>query len=55
MSAPKPHDPSQPSISPEELTQSLEQVLSEPASTLAEEAQQLEGAHRILSSALQQN
>lgn len=55
MVAPKPQDPSRPSISPEELAEKLDGIFDEPAGSLAAEAEQLEAAHQILNDALQNN
>lgn len=55
MVAPKPRDPAQPSLTPEELSQRIDDALQHPANDLADEAEQLEKAHRILSDALQNN
>lgn len=53
--APKPRDPLQPAISPEDVSAEVRRLLSEPAETLADEAGQLEAAHRVLNEALQNN
>lgn len=53
--APKPSDPTRPSISPEELSRRIDELLSRPVDDPFAEAEQLEAAHRILSEALQNN
>lgn len=55
MVGPKPQDPSQTSISPGQLAQQIEEILSVAADDPSAEAAQLEAAHAVLSDALQQN
>ena len=55
MNAPIPRDPGSLPITPEELNQSIEEVLSQPVADLAAEAEQLNQAHELLRAALQEN
>ncbi len=55
MTAPKPHDPRRPGVTPAEVDQRVSQILGEPAASLADEAEQLEAAHDVLHQALQNN
>ena len=55
MTDPIPHDPRALPIKPEELNQSIEEVLSQPVADLAAEAEQLNQAHELLRAALQEN
>lgn len=55
MVTPKPRDPNQPSISPEELSARIDAILAEPADDPISEAEQLEAAHRVLSETLHNN
>lgn len=53
LTAPLPRDPRRPSTTPEEVTAAVEAILSEPADTLKDEAEQLARAHDIVHRALQ--
>ncbi|SER52822.1 hypothetical protein [Corynebacterium cystitidis] len=55
MSAPKPHDPRTSAISPEDLTQQIDEILAQPVNNLAEETERLTRAHSVLHDALQNN
>lgn len=55
MSNPIPRDPRSLGVTPEELNQSIEEILAEPAEDLAAEAEQLNQAHELLRAALQEN
>ncbi|MFV8380063.1 hypothetical protein HW450_00200 [Corynebacterium hindlerae] len=53
VGAPIPRDPRQPKITPAQLDDAVAEVLSEPAATVQEEAEQLARAHDIVHEALQ--
>ncbi|WP_394281658.1 hypothetical protein [Corynebacterium sp.] len=55
MSAPKPHDPRTTAVRPEDLTRTFDEILAQPADTLAEEVDLLARAHSVLHDALQDN
>ena len=50
---PKPHDPRQASMTPEELSARFEAVLSQPMDDLATELAEYEAAYEVLTEALQ--
>lgn len=50
----KPHDPRQPRTTPEQVQETLTEILGEEHSTLREEADQLRRAHEVLYEALQE-
>lgn len=53
VGAPIPRDPRQPAVAPEDLDRAVAEVLSEPTTTLQEEAAALARAHDIVHQALQ--
>lgn len=53
METPKPHDPRQQGIEPDEVKSELENILSETPTDLAAESELLARAHEVLHSALQ--
>lgn len=53
VGAPIPHDPRKPKFTPAEVDEAVAQVLSEPTTTLKEEAEALARAHDIVHNALQ--
>ena len=55
MSHPVPRDPRQIAVTPDELNQSIDEVLAEPAGDLEAQAEQLSKAHELLRAALQEN
>lgn len=50
---PKPHDPRQASMTPDELSARFEAVLSQPMDDLATELAEYEAAYEVLTEALQ--
>lgn len=55
MNHPVPRDPRQLAVTPDELNQSIEEVLAEPAVDLETQAEKLNKAHELLRAALQEN
>lgn len=55
MSAPIPRDPRELAMTPEQVDAEIARILSEPAADSAEQAEQLDRAHRVLRDALQEN
>lgn len=53
VGAPIPRDPRKPATTPESIDDAVAQVLSEPTSSLKEEAEALARAHDIVHNALQ--
>lgn len=52
---PKPRDPRQPHITPDDVDSQVNEILAQPVDTLAEETAQLEAAHSVLNNALHGN
>ena len=52
MVAPKPRDPRQPEVSPDQVRRQVAEVLGQPAESLQAEAQLLARAHDIVQDAL---
>lgn len=52
MSAPKPHDPRNTGVRPEELSENYTAVFADDAPELADQLAQFEAAHELLSGAL---